>query len=124
MAANSVAKTSSFNGESSFRVAWFGELSAHRTSNGALVWKWLGRRTTRKESEVGLFDLIGDALKAVGTSPQTYYLMGKSQGKDGEMRKVFNLGRDDGSEEWETTRACIDAYNRGYDDGRFERDRD
>jgi len=66
-------------------------------------------------------ELIVETAKEVATTPQVQYELGKSAGLAGEPRRVFNLGRDDGSEEWARLKDCQIAYNQGYDDGRFER---
>lgn len=77
---------------------------------------------------MGFWDVVEDAVDVfaettmkIATTPQVQYELGKSAGLVGEPRQVFNLGRDDGSEEWARLRDCRDAYNQGYDDGRYER---
>ena len=77
---------------------------------------------------MGFWDTVGSAIGAiaeltveVATTPQVQYELGKSAGLAGEPRKLINLGRDDGSEQWDRLKSCRDAYNQGYDDGRFER---
>lgn len=74
---------------------------------------------------MGFLDEIGEfiveATKKIATTPQVQYELGKSAGRAGEPRRMFNLGRDDGSEEWARLSDCRTAYNQGYDDGRYER---
>jgi hypothetical protein len=67
------------------------------------------------------FDAVGEAVTAVAMTPQVQYGVGYQEGYEGSPRRVVNLPRDDGSDEWQNLKSCIDAYNQGYNDGREER---
>jgi len=66
---------------------------------------------------MGFWDAVGKGLAAIANNPQSWYIMGKTAGANGESRRTFEFKGQGVDPE------LIQAYDRGYDDGRSERRR-
>jgi len=68
---------------------------------------------------MGFWNDLGDALskgpEAWGSNPQTWYGMGKVDGEQGNARRTYQFVAQ------KIDRGLLEAYDRGYDDGRAER---